>query len=274
MAKISIITPVFNGAGFIAEAGNSVLAQSHDDWEWIIINDGSTDDTAIRLEKFEDPRIRIIHQENAGASAARNVGLDAAQGEYVTFLDADDVLPSEALALRSELLNTHPDVDIVNGGVHVTSEGKTLRHYRPDIVSGPIFDRLAHMEEGVFFGPFYMLRRASIGDHRFPVGVRHCEDLIFILELAAARGLRYAALPEIVYEYRVTSGSAMSNLNGIEAGYLEFLRRATALPEIDEATHAYQRRRVQRILFRSWLRRGKPLRALRAVTRVATMDIR
>jgi glycosyltransferase involved in cell wall biosynthesis len=100
MTRISIITPVFNGARFIMDAASSVQAQTWSDWEWIIINDGSTDATAALLEGLGDPRIRVIHQVNAGAGAARNVGLDHAQGEYVSFLDADDLLPSTMLTRR------------------------------------------------------------------------------------------------------------------------------------------------------------------------------
>lgn len=269
MAKVSVITPAFNAAEHLAEAIASVRAQTSTDWEMIVIDDGSSDGTAALLDAQDDPRIRIIHQANAGVSAARNAGLDAARGVYVTFLDADDLLPPEALDVRARFLDMNPEVDIVNGRVHVTAEGQTLRHYRPDLSQGTMILRLARLEEGVFFGPFYMLRRDRIGSQRFPVGVTHCEDLIFFLTLAARAELRYGAVADIVYEYRVTTGSAMSNLDGIEAGYLEFLRRSVLLPGIDAETRDYQRNRVRRILVRSWLRRGRPIRALKAMLRIA-----
>lgn len=269
--KISIIMPTYNAARHLPAAIASVLAQTFTDWEMIIVNDGSTDCTAAFLDSLDDPRIRVIHQPNGGVSVARNVGLDAARGDYVTFLDADDTLPPEALGLRERFLKLHPDVDIVNGGVLVTSAGRTLRRYRPDLTLGPLVGRLARLEEGVFLGSIYMLRRNRMGRHRFPVGVTHCEDLIFFLTLAAEADLRYGAVEDIVYEYRVNPSSAMSNLDGIEAGYLEFLRRAASLPGIDQATRDYQLRRVRRILFRSWLRRGRPLRAISAALKAASV---
>jgi len=268
MIRISIITPVFNGARFIGEAANSVLAQTCRDWEWIIVNDGSTDATATLLAGFDDPRIQVIHQANAGASAARNAGLDRARGAYITFLDADDLLPPDALDLRAAYLDARPEVDIVNGGVRVTSQEHLLRHYHPDLDEGPLLDRLARLQEGVFFNVNYMLRRAGIGDYRFPERLSHCEDLIFFLTLAHDKGLRYGAIRDTVYDYRVQPASAMSNLDGIERGYLELIRRSQTLPGLSPATRHAQRQRVRRILVRSWLRRLRPDRAAGALLKL------
>ena len=273
MLKISIITPVFNGARFIMEAADSVLGQSCSEWEWIIINDGSTDATAALLERLDDPRIHVIHQNNAGASAARNVGLDRGRGAYVTFLDADDILPPEALELRAAYLDTRQDVDLVNGGVRVISQGYVLRHYFPDLEQGPLQDRLARMEEGVFFSVNYMLRRSSIGNHRFIEGLSHCEDLIFFLTLAHEKSLSYGAVPDIIYNYRVHSTSAMSNLDGIEQGYLELIRRSKALSKLSPATRLVQKQRVQRILVRSWLRKLRPDRAIGALLKLRRISM-
>lgn len=263
--KISVITPVFNGQSFLEGAISAMRAQTCRDWEWIIINDGSTDGTAALLERLDDPRIQILHQANAGASAARNAGLDRARGAYITFLDADDLLPADALALRATYLDAQPDVDIVNGGVRVTSDAHLLRHYHPDLDQGPLLDRLARLQEGVFFNVNYMLRRAVIDDHRFPEGLSHCEDLIFFLTLAHDKALRYGAIPDIIYEYRVQPSSAMSNLDGIEQGYLELIRHSQAMPGLSPATRHAQMRRVRRILVRSWLRRLRPDRAAGAL---------
>jgi teichuronic acid biosynthesis glycosyltransferase TuaG len=266
--KASIVTPVFNGLQFIQDAVASVVAQTFEDWELIIVNDGSTDQTADLLDALTDPRIHVIHQTNAGASAARNAALDRARGQYVTFLDADDLLPPDALAIRCAILDRQPQLDIVHGSVRVTSQGQTLRFHRPDPEPGPLLQRLARLEEGVFFGVNYMIRRERIGQIRFPVALSHCEDLIFFLTLAHDVGLNYAAVPDEVYEYRLQPRSAMSNLDGLERGYLELLARSRSMAGIDAETRAIQRRRIERILFRSWLRRFKPLRALSATSKV------
>ena len=90
MTDISIILPVFNGEKFIGKAIESVLNQSLNDFELIIVNDGSTDSTLDIITSFDDERIKVIDQNNKGPGQARNNGLEIASGEYVMFLDADD----------------------------------------------------------------------------------------------------------------------------------------------------------------------------------------
>lgn len=269
--KVSVITPVFNGESYIDSAIQSVIAQTFQDWELIVVNDGSSDGTAAILDGLDDPRIRVIHQANGGVSSARNVGLELARGEYLTFLDADDCLPSDALWARSAFLDEHPDVDIVNGSVNVMSAGQLIRTYKADLAIGSLLDRLATLDEGVFFSVNYMLRREKIQLLRFPEGASHCEDIIFFLSLAHQAKFIYGAVPDVVYEYRIQPGSAMANLDGIERGYLELLRRTREMPRISNAMRKAQRRRVRRVLFRSWLRRARPLRAIAALAKIYRM---
>ncbi len=262
---VSVITPAYNADRFIAEAVNSVLEQTFADWELIIVNDGSTDRTADVLAQFEDPRIRVRHQKNAGTSAARNAALECATGRFVAFLDADDILPSESLARRVSYFDLHPEVEIVNGAVRVLTAQDQEHIYRPSCAIGPHFPRLARLDEAVFFGPNYMIRRDRIGAHRFPLDVTHSEDLIFFLNLAHDAELCYGAVPDVIYEYRKREGSAMSNIDGLESGYLDVLRRAARFRRLDDEGLAFLRKRISLIMVKTWLRRGRPGRAIRVV---------
>ena len=133
MPLISIVTPTYNRADTIQRAVASVRAQSWSDWELIVVDDGSTDDTTSRLAGL-DPRIRLLRQENQGVTVARNTGLAAAKGELVAFLDSDDEWLPHHLALAAAFFAAHP-------GEHLfTSEfwedfsiGEYVKHHRPEV---------------------------------------------------------------------------------------------------------------------------------------------
>lgn len=98
---VSVIIPVYNVEKYLEECVDSVLAQTYTDWEAILVDDGATDSSGRMCDAYaaKDPRIRVIHRENGGLSAARNTGLKAARGEYVYFLDSDDYIEPDTLAL-------------------------------------------------------------------------------------------------------------------------------------------------------------------------------
>lgn len=113
---VSVVIPLYNKGPYIARALNSVLAQTFQDFEVIVVDDGSTDDGAEVVRGFDDPRIRLIQQENRGVSAARNRGIEAAQAELVAFLDADDEWLPEHLETLMRLREKYPEA-----GLYVTA---------------------------------------------------------------------------------------------------------------------------------------------------------
>ena len=117
MPKISVIIPVYNVEKYLSRALDSLIAQTHPDWEAVIVDDGSTDGTGDVLARFasRDPRVTVLSQANAGVSAARNLALDIAAGRYIRFVDADDTLPPasiEHMVIRAE----RDGADLVLGG--------------------------------------------------------------------------------------------------------------------------------------------------------------
>ena len=112
---ISVVTPAYNASGFIAETIRSVQKQSLTDWEHIVIDDGSTDDTVAVVEQNADKRLRLIRQENAGQSAAQNAGLAVAKGTRIVMLDADDLMLEGAFQRLSDALDACPEAVLAYG---------------------------------------------------------------------------------------------------------------------------------------------------------------
>src|SRR6476646_4858301 len=115
MIRFSIVIPCYNGERWLADAIQSCLAQTARDLEVIVVDDGSTDNSreVATREAMADARVKVITQENQGVGAARNAGLAMAAGEYVNFLDADDLLEPEKLAEQGAVLDENPAIDCV-----------------------------------------------------------------------------------------------------------------------------------------------------------------
>lgn len=126
MVKISVIIPAYNGDRFLAEAIESVLQQTEPDWEIIIVDDGSTDQTASVAQQY-GKTVRYFSQTNLGVAASRNLGLAAALGDYIAFLDQDDLFLPHKLAAQGELLDRNPDLGIVNSGWQIYQDQKSDR---------------------------------------------------------------------------------------------------------------------------------------------------
>ena len=114
--QISVIIPTFNRVRLVVQAIDSVLKQSFHDFEIVVIDDGSSDDTGAVIQQYTDPRVRYIYQENTGLAGARNAGIRAARGQYVAFLDADDLFLPHNLDSHIAEIERHPQLGLVAGG--------------------------------------------------------------------------------------------------------------------------------------------------------------
>ena len=113
--KLSVIIPVYRVENTLARCIESVLSQSFSDWEMLLVDDGSPDNSGSICDDYaeKDPRINVIHKANGGLSSARNAGISAARGEYITFIDSDDFLGENTLSILMSRLGAHPDYDIL-----------------------------------------------------------------------------------------------------------------------------------------------------------------
>ncbi|MEM9022820.1 MAG: glycosyltransferase, partial [Bacteroidota bacterium] len=260
----------YNVQAFIEEAIQSVIAQTHANWELLVIDNGSTDGTAGVIAQFTDPRIRTFQEINEqGVSAARNVGLAAMRGDYICFLDADDVLPPNSLASRLTIFQERPGTLLVDGRVLVKDEPlqNTLREYLPELRGNPIPHYL-QLSEACFFGPTCMVQRDAALTYRFDTTITHGEDLLFYLSCARqVPEARYDFTTDLVLTYRNREGSAMSKLPQLERGYRALFRHMAGLPESNPQQRKALKRKITRVMFRSYLKAGRPLQALASVGR-------
>ncbi len=119
---ISVVIPTYNGAKYIVSAINSVLQQSYQDFEIIIIDDGSTDNTRETVEQMTDERVRYFYQANQGPSAARNRGVELSRGEFIAFLDSDDLWRPDKLEIQLNAFKQHPHVDLIFSNIEMCYE--------------------------------------------------------------------------------------------------------------------------------------------------------
>lgn len=163
----SVIITTYNRSMLLTRALNSLVAQTECDWEAIIVDDGSTDDTFLQVDKYLQlhSNITYIKQENEGEEGAKNTGIRAATGSYITFLDSDDLYHRSHLNIRKSILQKNPQIDLLHGGVEIIGD-----EYVPNRLD-PI--NKIHLSKCVIGGTFF-IRRALIlslnGFLRVPIG--------------------------------------------------------------------------------------------------------
>ena len=119
---ITVVVPAYNAADTVVETIQGVLRQTMEDLEVVVVDDGSGDDTAARVEAIADPRLRLLRQENGGAAAARNAGIRQARGRWVAFLDSDDVWLPHKLEVQLAVLESNPGVSAVQSGAYFVDD--------------------------------------------------------------------------------------------------------------------------------------------------------
>lgn len=143
MPKVSVIIPAYNRAQFLPRAIDSVLAQTYKDFEVLVVDDGSTDDTKKVLEQYNG-KIKYFYKDNGGSSSARNHGIENSSGEYIAFLDSDDIWMPEKLSIQVDVLDKNKNVGLVYSRMPIIdNEGKRIG-YKPQDEIGRNFYELLH----------------------------------------------------------------------------------------------------------------------------------
>lgn len=213
MPRVSVVVPTYNRADLLLDAVNSVLAQTMLDLEVVVVDDGSTDQTRETVSQFGEP-VRYIYQANRGRSAARNRGIHEARGEYLLFLDSDDLLLPRSLEVLAYYLESHPEAGAVTSEcVYFDSEGQGGGEVReekwersPD--PGKFLDTLA-LTNTVGAIHSTLVRREwldRIDQPCFDEELEFTEDADLWFRLAAA-GCHFHVLPEVTCKYRMHGGN-------------------------------------------------------------------
>lgn len=203
--KVSICIPTYNCSKLLLEAIGSVLDQSFEDYELIIVDDGSTDNTQEVVKAIKDERIRYFYKENGGVSSARNFGLLKTTGDYIAFLDHDDLWPDSYLAIMISKLEKAPEYGIAYTTVTQRYPDSTERkHYRiEDCTSGWLTRNL--FRRGFIFTQGSVFRRHVLEGFRFDEGLRTNQEYDAFLRLSVKS--KFLFVQEIEVIRRLTEGS-------------------------------------------------------------------
>lgn len=208
--KVSVLLPVYNAEKFVAEAIDSILSQTFADFEFIIINDGSTDRTAEIIRNYKDSRIRFFdNRKNQGLIAALNQGLDIALGEYIARMDADDIAYPERLARQIEFMDANCSVGIVSSNVRIFGDRfGELGDKRNEDSKNPISLGVLDWFHGCkLYHPAAMMRISFLKKFNLHYNPDYiaCED--YELWSRAARYTKIVNIQDVLLNYRWHDGS-------------------------------------------------------------------
>ncbi len=259
---VSVVMPVYNVERYVGDAVRSVLAQSHTDFELLIIDDGGQDNSIDVCRAFVDPRIRIITQENRGLAGARNTGIRNARGEFIAFLDSDDIWHREKLARHVAHLRQATDVGVSYSGARLIDDvgrpmGVEQKPRLRNVAPEDIFRR-----NPISNGSTPVIRRAVFDDighasfrpgetNWFDESFRQSEDIECWMRIALLSAWRFEGVSGALTDYRVNEGGLSANITRQFESWLRMRDRVQSIaPRFaakwgDEA-EAYQLRYLAR----------------------------
>ena len=249
----SVIIPVYNGENFIENAIDSVFAQTVSDWELIIVNDGSSDTTLSVLQKYKDnEKIKIVSQPNSGVSVARNTGFENSKGDYIAFLDADDVWHENHLEVMKSLTEKYPDaglfgtftrVELVNQ--QIVSECDFFRDKKEEVYLEDFFAEYNKEKSAKMFTVITTVvsKEAFEKSGGFPVGCKIGEDLEFSLVIAAYYPVVLSPIATATYK-KENSTATKTNSFDADWGFFERVNQIYA----DNTILAEKRENIKKVM--------------------------
>jgi glycosyltransferase involved in cell wall biosynthesis len=235
LSTVSVIIPTYNRSKYLEEAVYSVLEQTCQDFEIIVVDDGSTDNTREIVENFKDLRINYIFQKNRGAGAARNSGVRAARGSLIAFLDADDAWLPVKLELQVKALKINPRCSIVYSNMYFWGHsGQKMPETFFQLLKWPpprgkVLDKMAIRSFG---HPSTLLVRREVFEQigHFDEGLPYCDDYDMLLRMAASFEFEVVPLPLV--KYRLHPDQISRNAEKVILDHLTVFEKARRLPSV------------------------------------------
>lgn len=200
MIPISVFMPVYNRSEYIKECMDSILSQTFSDFELLIVDDGSTDDTCEIILSYNDPRIRLIKNRHDFIESS-NILLSEARGKYMARMDSDDIMMPDRLRIQYEYLEAHPEVDVLGGGMELTGDAEeSIKHtYIENVTIDDLYRGCC------ICNPTAMMRRSRVLEKnlKYENESIYAEDYLFWVRAAIA-GLCIRNIPEVLVKYRIS----------------------------------------------------------------------
>lgn len=226
MPKVSVIIPTYNAVDYLSETVDSVLQQTFTDWELIIVDDGSSDQTVSWIAELVDPRIRLICQENQGVTVARNTGITKSCGEYIAFLDHDDLWHPTKLEKQVRCLDKNPTVGLVHTWmVSVDAQGMSTGRIMASDAEGDVWAKL--LEKNTVASSSVMLRRTCLST----AGVFSTERELYTVEdwefwIRIAAHYPFGVIKEPLLSWRQHANNGSKNWRLMKQAYRLVIEKA------------------------------------------------
>ena len=231
--KVMVLMPVYNGEKYIKDAVDSILSQTYRDFEFLIINDGSTDGSMEVLKTYKDPRIHIVHNEkNLGVILTLNKGIDLAQGEYIARMDCDDISLPERLEKQVSFMDAHPEIAACGTWLETMDTRESILRYpvAPDIIKCRLLfeNSMAHPSTII---RTHILREDNL---RYDPDYKHAEDYQFWVKISRRHLL--TNIDEVLYRYRIHDKNVSVVHKGVQLDSANKVRKGQLMDLGIEAT--------------------------------------
>lgn len=258
---VSVIIPCYNAERFVNETITSVLNQSYQLFEIIVIDDGSTDRSSEIIMQQNDPKIILLKKSNTGVSCSRNRGLDYAKGEFVLFLDADDILSPDFLEKRVHHLFTHPDHDFCFSAViKIDENGREIESHKIDGAGADLLKEILSYNLNYVTCPSnYLFRKQMLDENsvKFNIQLSSSADRFFLIELSQfSKGGRISEGGYLLYRVHKKSMSNMLTLKLIHDNHT-FQKKVLQLDYIPKKLRRIFQYKTNYIFAGSYYKLGK-----------------